>query len=180
MLHGYDYALFADDDLLPGNRAIEYLIETAAILKDRFSTLGVYGRVFVDNPRHRYQARNTPKRGASPVQTDITCRVNFTKVESIVAIVAFRQRLLTMNPPIASALVDTHDDMLLCLGTQLQTDDPSYVMPLETEPEQKLIKEDLPDGIGVWQRPSHFAERNQFVEMAIAAGWESLCRLEGS
>jgi hypothetical protein len=179
-LFGYRYVLFADDDFLPGKRAMEFLLETAAKVEDRFATIGQQGRNFrLGLPGQRYDSgqrydwRSKPVRNDSgPVSCDITCNAHLVRADLLHHLLTFRLDLLA-HAEDAKHLVAVHDDFLLCLGIQMGTAWPSLVVPVEKDPEQRLLKESLSEqGVAVWKRPEHFAERSRMVDLALAVGWQ--------
>lgn len=179
MLYGHRYVLRADDDLLPGKRAVEHLLNTAKMLNDEFTTIGQVGRKFsrwmteVDMG-YGYDRKNVPM-GGLPVKVDLTCRASFFKAESAMWIPVFRQTLLThrnTDPELAKKLVGIHDDFLLCMGVQTWTGQPSYVIPQLLDQETLLVKENLKNGPeSVWQRPNHYEERDQMLQLCHQVGW---------
>ncbi len=178
MLHGHKYVMFADDDYLPGPRALEWFLDTATDLKDRFSTLGSVGRLFrPDNPvGSRYNGRWQPERMVDEaVECDLTCQGHFVLACVLPLVLMFRNNLLTCYPTDAKGLVDVHDDFLLCISVQRVTGHPSYLTALENTPDQRMVAERLPEGEeAVWKRPRHFEERDAFVGLALKDGWKSL------
>jgi hypothetical protein len=169
----FEFVLFADDDLLPGKGAIEYAVNCADKVGCCFSTIGQCARKFeLENaPGGKYN----PRLGPLPsdkymVRCDTTCRVHLVRYDLLHHILAFKHKLLSMFNKRARAVVGLHDDLLMSLGIQLGTGYSSYILPV-TEPENRLIKTDLDDDVALWRRPNHRAERCDFVDMAIAAGW---------
>lgn len=177
-LHGHKYVLFADDDVLPGRRAVEYLLETASFLQDRFATIGQEGRNFLlDQPAgKRYSGRSCPVRSTVPIKTHITCQAHLVRADSMVGVLHFRQALLDAYREEADRLCKTHDDFLLCLGAQSVSHYPCYVNPVESEPSQCLIASRVgaSDTTAVYRRPTHFAERARMVDMSLEIGWRPL------
>lgn len=179
LLYGHRYVLFADDDLLPGSRAIEHAMEAATALQDRFSTLGFINRRFRMDlpPGERYSGRCTVAASDRPMPCDLTCQVHLVRADMVHCAVVLRNNLLARsrdNPDIP-ALVGIHDDFLLCMGVQRATSWPSYVLPASDDSERWLVRTRLDEqGSAVWRRPDHFAERERMVELSLAAGWRSL------
>lgn len=196
MLYGHRYVLRADDDLLPGKRAVEMLLATAKGLRDEFSTIGQIGRVFAHLmapdltglPRYvredqpiptkfsmAYSKGNAPRQiGLAPTKVDLTCRASFMRAEVAQWFVMFRNMLLNKSPERALHLVGVHDDFLLCMGTQYWSALPSYIIGQSGDPDYELIKTNLENGQeSVWKRPNHFEERNEMVQLCYSVGWRS-------
>lgn len=93
---GYGYTLFADDDLLPGPKALEGLLHWAGELRGDFATLGQLGRRidFAAPAGKRYVTRNWPRDTSGPVQVDLTCRVHLCQSHLLPDAVRFRSELL--------------------------------------------------------------------------------------
>ncbi len=163
-LHHHKYVLFADDDHLPGKRAVEYLLFTAEVLKDRFTSIGQMGRDFRDTtPYYLYKS---VMKSCNPVQCDMVYRSQF-----------FRQDLVHHIFPLRSMLadkvnVDIHDDLLLNLGLQMGTGFPTYVTAAEKSQDDMVVATNLDQTGAVCSRPEHLKERNRFVEEARNCGWE--------
>lgn len=168
--HRYSYTLFADDDLLPGPKAIETVLVKAKELKDDFATIGQVGRNFhLDQPiGKRYVYGNAPDG-----MCDVTCRCSLVRSEGLPIILQFRDCLVETFGDDAADLTDIHDDLLTCLGIQGELRIPSYCFT-PTDPSCRLIKTELGsnDDKSVYRRPQHLAERNRFVDMAVQVGWK--------
>jgi hypothetical protein len=174
----YKYCLFYDDDVLPGRMAVDYILREAAILGDKFSTIGQRGRNFKlhNNPGHRYVYGDVPQPKDSPVKCNLNISGHLVRTDLLYYILRFRTELIKAFGDEAKKLCGIHDDMLTCLGLQLYTYFPSYITSIGTDWETKLMKESLSqansDGSPpIHRRPEHLAERNRFVDMAIQLGW---------
>lgn len=185
--HKYDYIIRADDDFLPGKRAVEHLLRTASICNYDFSTIGQIGRIFDERgynrgnvPQRRldeYEMRRYELRRHQMIQVDLTCRVSMMKAENVLYVLDFRQRLVNTGEPDAARLVDIHDDFLACMGIQLVMEYPSYIISTTDDPETQLVKTEIPNGEeSVYKRPGHYAERNRMVELSRMVGWRSVTR----
>lgn len=171
LLHDYDYFFWSDDDIMPGSRAIECCLATAAELKDQFATLGDYGRIFRGS---EYVKRNVVRRPGSPRPVDITTTGFFMPARHIQHVLRFKWLLIDRFGDEARRLVSIHDDMLACQGIQFFTVLPTY-LPAAAEPETSLRARFLDDGGGgVSARPEYLSERNRMIQMMQAVGWRSL------
>lgn len=173
----FKYTIFADDDLLPGNRAVENLLRIARDLKDRFATIGQVGRNFLLNnlSNSRYSAKSVPHRHRTePVPTHLTCRVHMIQTKYLPYIIAWRNRISEYSEK-ASRLAQIHDDFLMCMGIQAYSGFPSYVIPyahpVYGTREDELIKTDLDDGKATWRKTGHFEDRNAMVDISVDCGW---------
>lgn len=177
MLYGHRYVLRADDDFLPGRRAVEYLLDTARTLKDEFTTIGQIGRRAESGATAYVYHRGNVPRETYAVRTDLTCRVSFMRAEVPMMALAWRNLLLKEHPSEeTSRLVGVHDDFLLCCGGQKMTGWHSYLIPKTGDPETELVKEEIPNGPeSVYKRPGHYVERDAMVALSVKAGWRSLC-----
>lgn len=175
------YTLFLDDDLLPGPRAIEHCLATAATLGDRFSTIGQIGRMLTGPEGAEYVKRNVGLWDGKPRPVDMTCRGHFVKTSVVRTALFFREALqvLAKGSPeeISNKAATVHDDLFLSLGRQWPsgaTATPCYLLP-QAPPEFMIRMKDLPDGgVGVSKRPEHRDERNKIVRACKSIGWESL------
>lgn len=177
-LYKHRYCIFADDDLIPGPRAIEHCLLVASSLGDRFSTLGQIGRL-IDTHRpegKRYVSGNCPTDPLSLRECDITCRCYMVQTRLLHHMLTFRRYLYdTIVTDDDSKLLDIHDDILMSLGLQWSTGHNSYVIPKAPNPEYHLIARNLDEGTSaVWKRPTHFVERNRMVDVCLMAGWSPL------
>jgi len=164
MLYQHRYVLFADDDYLPGKRAVENLLKTAEHLGDKFASIGQVGRNFFgETPYYRY--RSVPKDN-KPVQCDMVYRSQFFRQDLVHHALAFRSKL------VGKVNVDIHDDLLLNLGIQMGTGYQTYVTAREQSDEEKVIATDLDQTGALCSRPEHLKERNLFVEAARDVGWK--------
>ncbi len=170
-LHGHRYVLFADDDYVPGRLAVAHLLRAASDLGDRFATLGEQGRNFLlalpEGMRYSMQA-GVPRVPGVATPCHLTVRGHLVRADLLVCCTAFRDHLDSLGK---GHLADRHDDFLLSIGIQRETGLPSYVTPLETNPEERLIRTPLPEPDACHMRPTHLAERRELVDLALAWGW---------
>lgn len=169
----HDYVLFADDDLLPGSKALENAVAVAIQLEGKFSTIGQLGRLFELEKAEPYNPRRSPTRGSAPVECDLTCRVHLFRSKFAHHAIELRNDL---REAVAPHLLHIHDDILLCLGIQRASEYPSYVIPDTMDVERLLIKDDKDDRKGLWRRPNHFQERSQMVRAAESQGWRRVTK----
>lgn len=172
----FDYVLFADDDLLPGREGLKAALDTAHHVSNKCATVGQEGRTFSSdgtedmgrvNTTWSYKFGNTPRYGDRPRVVDCTVRCHLVLAK-------YLHRTLLLRERVPAQLCQDHDDLLLCLGLQVNLCLPSYVLPASTL-ERQLIKENLPGCNGpeaCWKRPDHITQRNQFINIAQdKAGW---------
>ena len=176
VLTGYKYILLADDDVVPGLRAIEHLLRTAKFLDDAFATLGQEGRLFLldQPPGKRYSGRSCPVRSTTEsVKTHITCQAHLVRADLVHGVLQLRTALINRFGDEAVQLCKVHDDFLLSLGTQCISPYPSYVIPRTRDAADELIAErpGCSDSTSVYKRPTHFAERARMVDMCLEVGW---------
>lgn len=169
------YVVFCDDDLVPGNRAIEYLLQCAASVQDRFATIGQVGRQFrFRRRRTHYIAKNVVRLRSGMMPCDTTCRAHLVRTDLMHHVAAFRAKLIAQfGVSEVDPLVGMHDDMMLSLGIQLGTGFSTYLTPYEKEPELRLKKSELDDSNAASARPQHRSERNRMIDLAIKVGWKS-------
>lgn len=202
MLYGHRYVLFADDDFLPGTRAVENLLECAERVDDRFATIGQVGRRLSlthrevpcnpANPNQFklevaavYDRRDVRRQPGEMTKVDLTCRSSLVRADTVLNVPMFRYNLLMttragnlkgFSVEEVERLVGVHDDFLKCVAIQLKSNGqlPSYVIPATDDPERNLIARELPNGHeSVWRRPGHYAERDRWAQLALACGWRS-------
>ena len=173
--HKYKYIVRADDDLLPGKRAVEHLLKTAYVCDDDFSTIGQVGRRFTEDKYNRSNVKQWPFCDSKMTRVDLTCRALMVKSRDVIHAFDFRQQLLDTGEPDAAKLVDVHDDFLICMGVQLATEHPSYITSYTDDDETQLVKTDIPNGPeSCYKRPGHYEERQRMVELSRMVGWRSL------
>lgn len=184
MLYGHKYVLFADDDFLPGKRAIEWLLTTAKSVNNEFATIGQVGRRLMelpsDGPRaYSYDRRNVQRSTVTATKVDLTCRANLVQWNSVVDAIEFRNQMLNdlrVSPELGdlNKLVGVHDDFLLCCGIQARQSLPSYTIPQGNDPETELIKTEIPSGPeACYRRLGHYEERDAMCKLVTEAGWRS-------
>jgi hypothetical protein len=173
----YDYILFADDDLLPGINGLLSAVETAKRLNDKFATIGQEGRTFQRHdpcqhseqgarPTYSYKFGDTPRWDDSSRLVDCTVRCHLV-------LARYLQRVLHLREKLPANLCSDHDDLLLCLGLQIDPGWPSYILPNSTS-QRQLIRENLPGCNGpeaCWKRPDHLQQRTSFIRLAQDSGW---------
>ncbi len=172
----YDYALFADDDFLPGREGLLAAVQAAKFVNDKFATIGQEGRTFLTPQENRqlnspgwcYKFGNTPRLADGPQIVDCTVRCHLVLATHLPRVLRFREKL-------PAELCESHDDLTMCLGLQVDPGYPSYILPASSL-ERQLIKENLPGCNGpesCWKRPDHLTQRSQFINLAYGAGWRS-------
>jgi hypothetical protein len=170
------YVCFLDDDLVPGPQAVEHLLKTAQSLNDQFATIGEMGRRFDRHAdRYGYRPEDVP-RGNVPTPVDLTCRAHFVRIDLVHHLLALRWDMLTRYADTGFGdLIDTHDDILLCLGIQRATGYPCYTTPLGTD-DTRLVAEELPDPHAVHRMPHHRIVRSRLIRRCWQVGWKSVLR----
>lgn len=175
-LYEYDYVMFADDDHLPGPKALAHYEEVAES-GVQFACVGETGRNFMldAGPGKRYSGRNVPRWDKDTlVPVHITCRSHFVKRASVVCPIVFRDLLIQKFKDEARYLCGIHNDFLLNQGIQSATPYGSYLLR-PRDREESLFAVDMDRGsdatAGLWRRPSHFQERARMVDMCLEIGW---------
>ena len=167
--HKYDYILWHDDDLLPGDKCIEHYIDNAKKLNDKFATLGCVGRRFTySDSRVEYVSRNLRLR-RQPVWVDMTCRSHFVRAD--LAHHALRY-MSEAKPFIDESELIIHDDFWLCLGIRYATRHASHlVRKVDDMASHSPRLEDLPhEGVGVSRDGSFIRRRNQILTALRSRG----------
>lgn len=197
LAHDYEYCMFADDDFIPGSRAIETCMEVAQ-KHPTFATIGHHGRNFHSintcqtsiSPRYKedwmYQYGNVQQRG-EPVPVDLTVRAHFIKTENVFYAIRMACRIInhyegsSYSPIYPSSQEKTttkemckvHDDFLLCCGNQIP-DRQSLILPYSDDRERWIVKEDLDTDGGLSKdRQKWLIERNRMLQLCIRSGWRS-------
>jgi hypothetical protein len=171
------YVLFPDDDFIPGNKALEHLLDTAALLKGEFAVLGESGRTMSLEapPGRRYKYGDSTRSMVAPVPCHTTVRCYLTRCQDLVDALVFRTRLLNLVcKPDDLFLLGIHDDLIANVGIQHLTRWHSYMVPISDDPEKKVIKVEIPTGQESLHRrnPNHLRDRNRMVDLCLEAGWE--------
>lgn len=175
----FRYVMFADDDFIPGSKALAKLLVLADASGGRFATIGQFdaARNFLLSmqPGKRYSGRSVPH--CSPnswVKAHITCRGHLVRQDLLYHAIPFRNKLVEKFGGEAENLCNIHDDFLMCLGIQMGTGFCSWMGGRPEDPDERLYKVNLDtpnDKTSLWKRPTHFQERNRMVDMALEIGW---------
>lgn len=167
------YTLFIDDDMLPGPGMHKHLQETADSLHGKFATIGEIGRIYGQSELGYEYRRMDVRRSSSPVKVDLTCRAHFVSTRDVIHALTLRNRVddAFINGRGADDLF-RHDDILLCCGIQLATNEASYLTP-KTEPDKSIEMLKLPEPHAMWHRPKHMETRSRLIRRAAHLGWNS-------
>jgi len=171
----YQYVLCLDDDLLPGHNCVRYLLYSADVLKNEFSTLGQIGRrVRSRRGVYSYRKRNVPRSGKFEV-VDITCRAHFFRADLAGIVAMARSQMIASK---AKPEFYRHDDLQLCLGLQKATGWSSYLIPA-CPPSAQMIAQNLDDGVSrgvpsVSSVPTHVQDRTELIQLFASLGWKPI------
>jgi hypothetical protein len=169
-----EYLLYLDDDLLPGRRAIEYLLNCAQRLPE-FGVLGEKGRTLKRDGK--YRAIDAPRRSEAFTEVDFIVRAGLVRTENLYCIDLFRRRMRLMpgqNPDLTR-----HDDLLLCTALKTVKNLRCYLTPTRNGmDDSRLFRQELPSPHAISSRPDHFQVRTQFLTKAREEGWRSLAEDE--
>jgi hypothetical protein len=159
------WLLFLDDDFVPGPRALEHLLATAASLlgtppgtlprpgKRPLGALGERGRRLAHGG---YTATEVP-RSARPERVDALVRAHFLPAENLAHLLALRARHPQLfTPPVCD------DDLLLALALR-EAHLPIYLTPEAADPATRLLAEELPEPHAMSARAGHLTRRDAFV-----------------
>jgi hypothetical protein len=176
MSQNYRYAWFIDDDLMPGEKALESLLMLAGTLEDKFATIGQIGRIFKRKRRRRYQyvKRNIGRVDGATTKVDCTCRMHFALANMVGSIHGYKTTLAGKCRPDDYR----HDDLWLCMSAQNETGCPSYLIPARPEGWQ-IIEKNLDDGVergvpSVSSVSTHVSDRTELINLFSGIGWRSL------
>lgn len=172
MDHSHEFTWLIDDDLLPGPRALEYLLETYATVDGMCSAIGEIGRIFNGS---RYVRANIIRRDW-PREIDMAARCHFFRTEFARHILTAKWALIDRFGDEARRFVSVHDDLLIHCGIQLAVAFPSYLTPKSADEDTWCRKADLPDGKngGVSACEDFVENRCRIIEMFREIGWESI------
>lgn len=172
--HKYKYIVRADDDFLPGTKAVEWMLRTASRVNDLFAAIGEAGRTLNDG---KYKYGDSPRDSKIPLRVDNAVRGCMVLASSIPVILTWRNFLAGFEPKSAH-LLDVHDDLLTSTALQCEIGGergyPTYVTPISDDREHLLINTEMPSSGGVHQKPNWVAERQAFIDLAVRNGWRSL------
>lgn len=180
--HEFKYIMFADDDFLPGKRALQNLLSlaTSPRVSNNFATIGEQtgARMFLlDRPEgKRYRGNSVPHCPPSMfVPCHLTCRAHLVRADLLYHVIPFRQRFKPFGEE-GLRLVNKHDDFLLALGIQFGERYPSYCMRTsrDIDYDDKLFAENIEETDPLWKKPSHFEERARMVDLSLAVGWKPI------
>ena len=163
----YKYILFQDDDAIPGQHAVENLLEVAESLGDDFATIGQIGRRYrFRNGQWSYR-KNNVHRTDKPEPVDLTCRSHFCLSE-MATVALFHWYWVARKIPDT-----TEDDMMLCHGAQQELIRPSYLIP-SCPPDHAMIRKTIKKrGIHTQSaRVDHLARRTAMIRASVSIGWK--------
>lgn len=170
-----EFVLFFDDDMMPGEKAIESYQQQADELNGEFATISDVGRIYrqgKSDGKYSIRRRNCRRKVDGPVKVDMTCRAHLVRSEFVSVAVRDRIRAATSG---ATAEMLRHDDIFLSQGIQLETGWASYLAK-NVGHDGKLRHKDLPaphSGNGL---PNHDQSRNELVNWYSERGWRSKWR----
>jgi hypothetical protein len=159
------WLFFLDDDFVPGSRAVEHLLNTAAALLGTtpgarpraggptLGALGERGRRFVDGG---YHAHEVPRSG-KPERVDCLVRAHFLPTENLAHLVSPRaQQSDHFTPPVRD------DDLILALALW-RARLPIFLTPEDPDPATHLVAEELPEPRASSSHAGHLVRRDSFV-----------------
>ena len=170
-----EFLFYLDDDLLPGPRALEWLLECAR-REPQFAVLGEKGRNV--QPDGAYCRREVPRLAAEPRRVDFVVRAGLVRTEHLACLDWFRRKM-DLRPGEEPDLL-REDDLLLCTAIQTQRQLPCLLTPIGDRPaETSLFHTELPAPHPMSGRRDHFENRTRFLRAARLAGWRSLLAKDG-
>ena len=165
-VYSHEYTYFHDDDMLPGRRLIEHLIQAADSLP-QFGVLGQQGRyVSADGS---YEPRGVARTDHF-LPVDIVVRGYFVRTKNLPAVIEHRHAMGLF--PDATL----EDDLLLCTAMSMIHGLTNYLTPRDADPESSMNKSELSAEFARYVRGNHRVDRTNFCRRAIAAGWIPLSR----
>ena len=159
--YDHEYTFFIDDDMVPGTRCVEHLVQTAESLPG-FGSIGQMGRIIPSNGV--YKARNVG-RLAHAREIDILVRGFFVRTRNLHHIPQLRWLMNYTEEQVPE------DDMLLCVAMRLCAGLRNYLTPLDPDPETLMNRLELPDPHALHRRPDHIQRRIDFMLAAKSIGW---------
>jgi hypothetical protein len=153
------------------------LLKHANLLRGQFATIGQVGRIYKDGTT--YIVRDAPRAPSACRPVDLTCRAHFLHREDVQLALYLRDRLLQKGHRPKPGSEDDwtrHDDILLCHGIQANVGYPSYILPALADPEELIIKENLPDPNAMHRRAGHLESRQHLIDISKYANWRSRIR----
>lgn len=179
--HTYKYVYFHDEDMLPGTRAIEWLLSQASRLNDKFATLSECGRLFklrsssntLDRNSWNYD-RSGIKRTSNGTYVDITVRAHLVQTKHMQFALSLKWDIISKHGigVIQRAGLHRHDDMLLSLGIQRACGYSSRLTsPSSADTSIRKHEQPVSEHDASIRRSSHAAERTELIRCAYDVGW---------
>lgn len=169
----HEYTLFLDDDLLPGKRCVESLVELAGKLEDRFSTIGQIGRNYRRvGFAYEYIRRNVGRHATEPTPVDMTARAHFCVTSSIVECARWWRHAANLLP---SHVISHNDDVCLCQSIQRETGHASYLIP-GWDSDCLLRTHDMPSNDALSASSGFVESRTKLINVFADFGWKSLAQ----
>ena len=161
----HPYTFFIDDDIYPEQRCLEFFLNSALKLNNKFSVLGQYGRIIL--PDGRYFAR-TIEREKEFKEVDFIVQAYFVKTSNLHHLLRFRWEIGYFEDELPE------DDLLLCAALKYYQDLRCYLTPWDENEETLLNKHILDESFALSDRENHLYQRQLFIDRIIYYGWKPL------
>jgi hypothetical protein len=173
ILTGFPYTFFGVDDHVPGRRHVEHLLHCMKSLGPGCGTVGSDGRIVQDGAILRRKAsvvrRHLGIPADEPLPVDVITSSELTRTSYVTKAIEYRNWLARTYP----GMPLFEDDLILCLGVSWATTGANcYVAPESDDPETSWRAVRLPAPHALCARPDHDKVRNEFIQRAIAHGWQ--------
>lgn len=163
----FHYTYFGVDDWLPGPRHVEWMLQTAAALHDRFATIGQDGRYIQNSAIVHRKGRCDPLQ-PKPIDVITTSELMLTRCAAHV--MRWRENFLNSVGRLCSRL---EDDLFVCFGAQHFMQRPSYLTTQAPSGLESWRSVGLPAPHALCGREDHHQVRDYFVAQAEKFGWKS-------
>jgi len=163
----YDYFLFLDDDLIPGEKCIENCLDHCRDIP----ILGEIGRRFVvENGAWRYRRVNVAQSPSLPVPVDMTARAHFVRADCIHHACELGHAMWSRYGSEVERELFVNDDILLCLSVAMRTDRVPHLMPY-CEPQRRLRMKDMDAPHAINASAGFLEQRDRFINRFAEMGW---------
>ena len=161
--------LFSDDDIVPGNRGIETLLETGEDVGWCFATMGQIGRIYKRTKEGYSVKKGNIQRQVNAMPVDMTCRVHLAQTKYLGG--AIKPRCLAAEDGAEKDEL-RNDDIFLSQGLQMESGFPSLIIG-SCDRHSGLRDRELPAPHANCSRDTHRASRNTLVTRIANLGWRS-------
>jgi hypothetical protein len=160
-----EFSYFCDDDMLPGDMVIEFMLASFLSQRD-CGVLGQFGRMIKAGS---YENRNIT-RSIVHTEVDVVVRSYFVRTSTLAPLLALRHML----PPSYWVQPCGEDDILLAGSLQIFEKKRAYIAPNSLEKRTWSCMKELAANDALCMRADHYQRRQTAVNWLRTKGWSSV------